>query len=138
MDRERKGSRCLLRQRQSESKKQKKRGREQNRARVHGADRTGCTCRYIGSGGQTGIRAVAPAHLPHPLVAGPSVFSPAFFSPIGRSFRRPAGDAPFADRTRVGVRAPDAASTRDRTPATAFRPSEVSSQNCTSRTYRPR
>lgn len=34
----------------------------------------------------------------------PSVFSPAFFSPIGRPSRRPAGDAPFADRTRVGVR----------------------------------
>lgn len=34
----------------------------------------------------------------------PSVFSPAFFSPIGRPSRRPAGAAPFADRTRVGVR----------------------------------
>lgn len=66
--------------------------------------RTGCTCRCIGGGGQTGIRAVAPAHLPHPLVAGrritvpplaarlprPSVFSPAFFSPIGRLFCQPA------------------------------------------------
>lgn len=91
---------------------------EASTERVHEADRTGCTCRCIGSGGQTGIRAVAPAHLPHPLVAGrritvpplppgiprPSVFSPAFFSPIGRPSRRPAGDAPFADRTRVGVR----------------------------------
>lgn len=79
-------------------------GREGGRKRVHGADRTGCTCRCIGGGGQTGIRAVAPAHLPHPLVAGrritvpplaarlsrPSVFSPAFFSPIGRPFCQPA------------------------------------------------
>lgn len=40
----------------------------------------------------------------------PSVFSPAFFSPIGRPSRRPAGDAPFADRTRVGVRVLDATS----------------------------
>lgn len=40
----------------------------------------------------------------------PSVFSPAFFSPIGRPSRRPADDAPFADRTRVGVRVLDATS----------------------------
>lgn len=43
-------------------------------------------------------------HPCRPGIPRPSVFSPAFFSPIGRPFRRLAGDAPFADRTRVGVR----------------------------------
>ena len=46
----------------------------------------------------------------------PSVFSPAFFSPIGRPSRRPAGDAPFADRTRVGVRVLQAPRRRVSTP----------------------
>jgi len=54
----------------------RKRNEQWQRAWVHGADRTGCTCRCIGSGGQTGIRAVAPAHLPHPLVAGRRITVP--------------------------------------------------------------
>lgn len=73
-----------------------------------------CTCRCIESGA-AGIRAVAPAHLPHPRVAGrrimepplctrPSVFSPGFFHRLAT--RRAAGGAPFVDRIRVGVRSP--------------------------------
>lgn len=63
--------------------------------------------------GAAGIRAVAPAHLPHPRVAGrrimepplctrPSVFSPGFFHRLAT--RRGAAGAPFVDRIRVGVR----------------------------------
>lgn len=74
-------------------------GREGGREEyVKPTERGRCTCRCIGSGGQTGIRAVAPAHLPHPLVAGrritvpplpppvypgPLFLVPLFFSPIG-------------------------------------------------------
>lgn len=72
------------------------------------------TCRCIESGA-AGIRAVAPAHLPHLRVAGrrimepplctrPSVFSPGFFHRLAT--RRAAGGAPFVDRIRVGVRSP--------------------------------
>jgi len=61
---------------EKEKGEQRKRNEQWQRAWVHGADRTGCTCRCIGSGGQTGIRAVAPAHLPHPLVAGRRITVP--------------------------------------------------------------
>jgi len=54
----------------------REREREREKARMEPTERSGCTCRCIGSGGQTRIRAVAPAHLPHPLVAGRRITVP--------------------------------------------------------------